>query len=170
MIKTMKPSRIVTITCWIGFSVLSAGVAESQPQRSAGAALDALSFAPPVFPSCQQINGTAGGCYQGLRFGQNVGGVENLGGGDILRLLFGVQSQTFPVGSPASGFTFTFDSGLGLPTRSTNSFGPIFGERALTNGRNNVSFSFNVINLSWYSFNGNPMREGTYQSQSASQK
>src|SRR5262245_32161309 len=39
------------------------------------------------------------------------------------------QISTFPIGSSSAGFTYTFDEGLGVYNRSTQSFGPVFTER-----------------------------------------
>jgi hypothetical protein len=52
----------------------------------------------------------------------------------------GTQLATLPFISPASGFTYQFDTNLGVFARSTNSFGPIYSERAETIGRGRVSF------------------------------
>ena len=46
------------------------------------------------------------------------------------------QLTSIPIPSPASGFLYTFDSSLGVYTRSGQSFGPIFAERAETIGKN----------------------------------
>ena len=43
--------------------------------------------------------------------------------------------STFPFGSSSGGFTYTFDPALGTFSRSSESFGPLFAERALTIGR-----------------------------------
>ena len=155
----MRYRRLVCLVFPILVALLAPGFAGAQTS-TAGAALDALTFSPKVFGSCPPFNGTAGGCYQGLRVGQTTGGLDDMGIADVLRLLLGIQTQTFPVGSSASGFTFAFDPSLGVPTRTSEGFGPIFGERGLTNGRNNFSFSFNYQNLEWQQFNGIDMREG----------
>jgi hypothetical protein len=62
------------------------------------------------------------------------------------------QLAAIPVPSPASGFTFTLDSSLGVMKRSTQSFGPIYAERAETIGKNKFSlgvtyqrFTFDTI-------------------------
>jgi hypothetical protein len=52
----------------------------------------------------------------------------------------GTQLAVLPFISPASGFTYEFDTSLGVFTRSTASFGPIYSERAETIGRGKVSF------------------------------
>jgi hypothetical protein len=50
------------------------------------------------------------------------------------------QLAAIPLPSPASGFTYTFDSSLGVFQRSTESFGPILTERAETIGRRKFTF------------------------------
>jgi len=62
------------------------------------------------------------------------------------------QLTGLPIPTPASGFTYTLDPGLGLFTRSTNSFGPILADRADTVGRHKLSvgvhyqrFTFDTI-------------------------
>src|ERR1700676_1309285 len=52
----------------------------------------------------------------------------------------GTQLATLPFISPASGFTYQFDTTLGVFARTTNSFGPIYSERAETIGKGRVSF------------------------------
>jgi hypothetical protein len=52
------------------------------------------------------------------------------------------QSLKLPVASPASGFTYIWDPATQTAVRSTDSFGPILGERAETIGRHKVSLAF----------------------------
>jgi len=52
------------------------------------------------------------------------------------------QFVTVPLPSPASGFTYQFDPGLGVFQRTTQSFGPLLAERAETIGARRVSFGF----------------------------
>jgi hypothetical protein len=52
------------------------------------------------------------------------------------------QFVTVPLPSPASGFTYQFDSSLGVFQRTTQSFGSILAERAETIGARRVSFGF----------------------------
>ncbi len=49
------------------------------------------------------------------------------------------QLTGLPIPTPASGFTYILDPGLGLFTRSTKSFGPILADRADTVGRHKLS-------------------------------
>ena len=50
------------------------------------------------------------------------------------------QLAILPIISPASGFTYKYDSASGTFQRTTTSFGPIYTERAETIGRGGVSF------------------------------
>ena len=54
------------------------------------------------------------------------------------------QIVTAPLPSPASGFTYQFDSSLGVFQRTTQSFGPILAERWETIGAKRVSFGFAI--------------------------
>jgi hypothetical protein len=50
------------------------------------------------------------------------------------------QLTILPIISPASGFTYKYDSETGAFVRTTTSFGPVYTERAETIGRGRVSF------------------------------
>jgi hypothetical protein len=50
------------------------------------------------------------------------------------------QLAILPIISPASGFTYKYDSAAGAFVRTTTSFGPIYTERAETIGRGKFSF------------------------------
>ena len=63
--------------------------------------------------------------------------------GQVNRALLTMLS-TYPLGSPSGGFTYTIDPALGTLTRSSESFGPSFAERALTTGRGKVSAGLRV--------------------------
>lgn len=70
------------------------------------------------------------------------------------------QLSTFPVGSSAGGFTFTFDEALGVYNRTTESFGPVFTERPLTAGKGKLSFAVNHQRGTWDRFEGQDLRAG----------
>jgi hypothetical protein len=70
------------------------------------------------------------------------------------------QLATFPLGSSSSGFTYTFDPALGVFSRSTDSFGPIFAERALTAGKGKFSFGANYQRTTFDAFEGENLRKG----------
>jgi len=73
------------------------------------------------------------------------------------------QISTFPLGSSSAGFTYTFDETLGVYNRTTESFGPIFTERALTAGKGKFSFGVNYQHGTWDSFQGQDLRGGEIQ-------
>ena len=52
------------------------------------------------------------------------------------------QLVTVPLPSPTAGFTYQFDPSVGVFKRTTESFGPILGERVATVGARRVSFGF----------------------------
>jgi len=52
------------------------------------------------------------------------------------------QLTAVPLPSPASGFTYEFDSTTGTFVRSTRSFGPILSDRAETIGHRRLAFGF----------------------------
>jgi hypothetical protein len=70
------------------------------------------------------------------------------------------QLATFPIGSPTGGFSFTFDAASGTFQRATNSFGPSFADRALTNGRGKVTVGTNFQYSKYTSFEGTKLKDG----------
>ena len=70
------------------------------------------------------------------------------------------QIATFPIGSPTGGFAFTFDAASGTFERATNSFGPAFADRALTNGRKKLTFGANFQYSKYNSFEGQSLDSG----------
>lgn len=77
--------------------------------------------------------------------------------GQMNRALLTMLS-TYPLGSPSGGFTYTFDPALGTLTRSSESFGPSFAERALTTGRGKVSAGFGYQHAVYDTFEGLNLR------------
>jgi len=72
----------------------------------------------------------------------------------------GLQTSLSPVGSSSGGFTYAFDSSLGTFSRTTNTFGPAFAERALTAGKNKFSFGINYLHSSYSSLDGLDLQSG----------
>lgn len=70
------------------------------------------------------------------------------------------QIATFPVGSSSAGFTFTFDSALGVYNRTTQSFGPLFAERPQTAGRGKFSVGVNFQSATYDRFEGRDLDGG----------
>lgn len=74
---------------------------------------------------------------------------------------FRAQFAVFPLGSSTGGFTFGFDERAGIYTRNTDSFGPAFGERAMTIGRRKLSIGVNYQHTGFDSFAGENLRDGS---------
>ena len=70
------------------------------------------------------------------------------------------QLSTFPIGSSAGGFSYSFDPALGTFTRSTPSFGPSFAERAVTLGRRRASVGASYQHATFHSFEGKRLDTG----------
>jgi hypothetical protein len=66
----------------------------------------------------------------------------------------GSQLGSVPLPSPASGYTYEFDSTLGVFKRSTQSFGPTLAERAETIGRGKFTFGFGYQGFTYDSIEG----------------
>jgi hypothetical protein len=64
------------------------------------------------------------------------------------------QIVSLPLPPPASGFTYQFDPGLGVFSRTTTSFGPILSERAETIGARRISIGFAYQRLSFDTIEG----------------
>jgi hypothetical protein len=71
------------------------------------------------------------------------------------------QFSTFPLGSSTGGMTYVLDESVGTFRRSSASFGPLFGERALTIGRRKLSAGFNYQHTSYDTFEGQRLDDGT---------
>jgi hypothetical protein len=69
------------------------------------------------------------------------------------------QLAGIPLPSPASGFTYKFDSSTGTFLRSTSSFGPILSDRAETIGRGRVAFGFTSQFFSFDHLDGVPLTD-----------
>ena len=79
---------------------------------------------------------------------------------EINKLLVG-QLSTFPIGSSSGGFVFNFDPATGLFNAASQSFGPGFAERALTNGRGRFGFGLNYQRLAFKSYEGVNLKDGS---------
>lgn len=70
------------------------------------------------------------------------------------------QLSTFPLPSPASGFTFKLDPATGVFERSTESFGPIFADRAETIGRGRFSIGVTYQRFTFDELDGVDLTNG----------
>ncbi|MCI0422115.1 MAG: DUF3187 family protein [Acidobacteria bacterium] len=69
------------------------------------------------------------------------------------------QLTALPLPSPASGFTYSFDSASGVFTRSAQSFGPILAERAETIGQKKFTFGFSYQRFTYDSVEGGDLNQ-----------
>jgi len=167
--------RFITAAALLVLAVACARQAHAQPgtsaatpfpETSAGRAMRRITFAAidctkGSFVCPDDAFTTSGlfdnGTYQDTRL--NYSG--NLNQADVsnsLLLLILTQSQTFPNPSTASGFTFRI--GAVVPVRESELYGPLFGERALTNGKKQLSVTFNINQLRFRSIDGSSVRNG----------
>ena len=72
----------------------------------------------------------------------------------------GAEISNIPLGTSAGGFTYTYDAALGLFNRTTESFGPAFAERAVTQGRGRFSFGMNYLHSRYESLDGKDLENG----------
>ena len=78
----------------------------------------------------------------------------------VMNSLIGAQVSSFPLGSSAGGFSWTFDPALGSFNRVSPSFGPVFSERALTIGRNRLNVGINYQRGTFDNLEGKDLRGG----------
>jgi hypothetical protein len=86
-------------------------------------------------------------------------GVSNVG--SVIADLVGLEVSTAPIGSSAGGFTFTFDPATRAFRRAAPSFGPMFGERAITAGEGRAGIGFNYIRNTYDTFDGVNIGDGS---------
>jgi hypothetical protein len=88
-------------------------------------------------------------------------GASNIG--EVISDLVGLEVSTAPIGSSAGGFTFTFDPATRSFTRLAPSFGPMFGERAITAGEGRAGFGINFIRATYDTIDGTSIGDGSLQ-------
>src|SRR5262249_16940150 len=74
-----------------------------------------------------------------------------------------IQLSNFPLASSAGGFSYQLDPALGVFTRATDSFGPIYTERADTIGKGKFAFGMNFSHFSFDQIDDLKLREGDVQ-------
>ena len=73
----------------------------------------------------------------------------------------GAQISNFPLGSTGGGFTFAYDPSTGTFSRTSETFGPSFAERANTLGRRRVSFGMTYLHTGYTSLDGHNLSNGS---------
>src|SRR4029453_2490820 len=77
-----------------------------------------------------------------------------------LNSLIASQLSSFPLASSSGGFVYQCDPALGVLTRATESFGPIYAERADTIGRGRFNLGINYSHFTFDQINDLSLREG----------
>lgn len=67
--------------------------------------------------------------------------------------------STAPVGASSAGFTYEFDAQTGERTLKSQSFGPLFVERPLTNGKGVFNFGLGVTRAGYSEFEGEDLQD-----------
>jgi hypothetical protein len=88
-------------------------------------------------------------------------GLSNIG--EAIADLVGLEVSTAPIGSSAGGFTFAFDPATRSFIRAAPSFGPMFGERAITAGEGRAGFGINFIRSTYDAIDGLSLSDGSLQ-------
>jgi hypothetical protein len=70
------------------------------------------------------------------------------------------QLSSFPRASSGGGFTYRFDPDLGVLVRTTDSFGPVYTERADTIGKGRFDFGINYSSFTFDTIDGLSLRDG----------
>lgn len=71
-----------------------------------------------------------------------------------------VQLATLPIGSTSGGFSYAFDAAAGTFERVTESFGPLFADRAFTNGRKRLTFGSHLLYSKMSTYEGSNLDSG----------
>ncbi|HWW82199.1 MAG TPA: hypothetical protein VNZ26_01275 [Vicinamibacterales bacterium] len=72
-----------------------------------------------------------------------------------------VDIATLPVSAAGGGFAYTMNPLIGTVERASESFGPVFSERALTTGRHRLSFGATYRYAEFDRLNGKDLQSGT---------
>ena len=81
--------------------------------------------------------------------------------GDVLAEFLTLELATVPVSASSGGFTYRLDPALGIPIRSSDSFGPFYAERSLTAGESQASVGIGYSSTSFDNIDGRDLRDGT---------
>jgi hypothetical protein len=73
-----------------------------------------------------------------------------------------IELATLPISTSSGGFTYLFNSELGTLEGASGSFGPFFVERALTSGRNQMTFGATFRYSQFDRLDGNLLRSGDF--------
>ncbi len=105
---------------------------------------------------------SAGKALRTILFDESSGGTTGALSPNSSSALYGLllgETTTFPIGSSAGGFTWTFDSNLRVPVRRSSSFGPMFAERPFTTGKGRLNVGVVFQHTTFESVGGQPLAD-----------
>ena len=79
---------------------------------------------------------------------------------DQISQQIGSQVSILPLGSSSGGFTYGYNAALGTFSRTTETFGPAFAERAVTIGKGKFAFGMNYEHSNYNSLDGKDIGNG----------
>jgi len=113
-----------------------------------------------TFGSCGQPLCLAGSVLAQNGHGDHFIPADVSGNATVLSFLqdaIGINVSNTPVSAASSGATFTFQNGL--PVKTAESSGPVFGERGQTLGHGRMLVGVNVSNVSFSTLRGIPLSD-----------
>jgi len=134
-------ARLSILTLGILLVATGAGAQSTQEKQSAGGALRAILF-----------RDESTGEYVA------TGALSENSSAALYGLLLG-ETTTFPTGTSAGGFTWTFDDTLHVPVRRSRSFGPMFAERPFTTGKGKLNIGAALQHATFSSVGGRPLTD-----------
>lgn len=144
----LRPSLLTALLC----VSLTCATASAQGLCPVGTASDKLVC---LIPGVFGVNGLAnGGALAVVGDHQGHFQASFLSSLTPLNSAVGSQSTLLPLASPSSGITFTWNPTAKVFTASTDSFGPVLGERAETIGRYRLSLGFSYQYFKFDSLDG----------------
>jgi hypothetical protein len=81
--------------------------------------------------------------------------------------LFTIELTSLPTASSSGGFVYRFSRSLGTVERASDSFGPLFTERSLRNGKGQLSVGFSYQFANFKTLQGADLTAGTFPTNTA---
>ena len=156
---TRRRPQTVTAALILGCVLLTPSTVSAQPDK-----LDIL--LPSLFAERLRVNeGALRGVFPGLVVDGRTVNFQQILDDQItstftMNSLIAAQVSSFPLGSSAGGFSWTFDPALGTFNRVSDSFGPVFAERALTAGKGRLNLSASYQRATFDRLQGKDLQSG----------
>jgi len=108
--------------------------------------------------TCRQVSAQSSFCASHpdklACLGSNLFGSPQIDPLGPISSALGSQLGLIPLASPASGIIYSVDPSLGIPTKSTETFGPVLTERGETIGRHKLFAAFTYQRFIFNNFDG----------------